>query len=421
MRAVILTLGSRGDVEPYVALGRRMAEAGFDVAVATHTSMHDFVTTQGLAARTIAGDPRQLLNQREGHAWLESAGKPKQLLSGLEEIVTPILEQGFQQCIDACRDAEVILASWIAVVPALAIAQESGKLCIPTYTLPAFPTGAYPSVFLPFEFSLGRFGNRITHVVAKQFYWRSFRHMFEKMRRRGGSFPNLGRRVSTAMTRGPALLGMSPLIVPSAPDDPVKPTGFWVPQAGKTWSPPQALLEFLAAGPPPVCIGFGSMTARDPEQLAGVVRDSIRATGKRAIVLTGWGALAGMEPERDLFVTEQAPHGWLLPRVSLMVHHGGPGTVGACLRAGIPSISVPFFADQRFWGSRLYALGVSPAPIPRSMLTADRLAQRIHRATADPAFAQRAAQLAQQMVREDGEGEAIRVLDRAVNRRIEAA
>ncbi len=414
MRTVILTIGSRGDVEPYVALARRMADAGFDVSVATHRRMHEFVAAQGLTARPVAGDPRELLQQSAGHTWLESAGNPMRLLAGLEPLIEQVLQQGYEDCVEACRDAELILASWLAVVPALAIARDSGARVIPTYTLPAFPTGAYPSVFLPFEFSLGKSGNRLSHYLAKQAYWNMFRRKFDDMRRRGGEFPRLARRVGEAMTRGPALLGMSPSIVPAARGDPVQPTGFWVPNAGETWIPPPELLDFLAAGPPPVCIGFGSMTARAPEQLAAIVRDAVRAAGKRAIVLTGWGAIASIVPERDLFVMEEAPHGWLLPRVSLMVHHGGPGTVGACVRAGIPSITVPFFADQRFWGSRLYALGLSPRPLPRSKLSADRLARLIQEATGDPGFAQRAARVAQHIALEDGAGEAIRVVKKAI-------
>src|SRR5690606_35862025 len=154
-------------------------------------------------------------------------------------------------------------------------------------------------------------------------------------------------------------------------------------QAG--WQPPPALEAFLDAGEPPVYIGFGSMAGRDPEAMTALVVEALALCGRRGLLLTGWGGLhAGAVPE-SIFVLDAAPHSWLFPRMAAVVHHGGAGTTAEGLRAGVPAVVVPFLFDQPFWGARIEALGVGPAPIPRKQLTAARLAGAIHRAVSDAA------------------------------------
>ncbi|MEA2880590.1 MAG: sterol 3beta-glucosyltransferase [Hyphomicrobiales bacterium] len=365
----------------------------------------------------MGGDPQAILQQDDGLAWINSGGNGFHLARGLYSVAEKIFEEAFSNCMELCHDAELIIASRLAVIPGLVIARHTGARCIPAYTLPAHPTEAFPSILMPFDASLGGPGNRYSHIVTEQIYWLLFRSLLKRWRSRmqeRNEVSIAGVCVPHQMIHGPGLLGASPVVVPSEKGDPVKPTGYWVLDNTRGWSPPAALIDFIAAGPPPICIGFGSMRVPAPERLAAIVGAALRENGTRAIVLTGWGALQAVAPDDHIFVLEEAPHAWLLPQMKMMMHHGGAGTTAACLRAGIPSVPVPFFADHMFWARRLCALGVAPAPIPLRQITAAHLASSIKQVSTNPDFAKRAADLAVRLMAEDGPGEAIRIIDQAV-------
>jgi UDP:flavonoid glycosyltransferase YjiC (YdhE family) len=189
-------------------------------------------------------------------------------------------------------------------------------------------------------------------------------------------------------------------------------TGYWWLPAPAAWEPPPALAAFLAAGGRVVSVGFGSMASEDPAFVTELVLGAIRRAGVRAVILSGWGGLATRPQADDVFVADSIPHDWLFPRVTAVVHHGGAGTTGAAIRAGVPAIVVPFGVDQPFWASRVHALGVGPTPIPRRQLTEDRLAAALRLAVTDGAMKARAADLGRAVRAEDGVGEAVRRLAR---------
>jgi sterol 3beta-glucosyltransferase len=209
----------------------------------------------------------------------------------------------------------------------------------------------------------------------------------------------------------PILYGFSRHVLPlTAPNRHV--TGYWTLPAGPGWTPPPALEAFLARGGPVVSIGFGSMASATPETVTALVLGAVRRAGVRAVLLSGWGGLAALPPSDDLFCAEALPHDWLFPRVQAIVHHGGAGTTGAALQAGVPAIVVPFTADQPFWGMRVAALGVGPAPIPRKRLTEQALADALRRTVDDHAMAARAASLGSLIRAEDGVAAAVRHFQR---------
>jgi sterol 3beta-glucosyltransferase len=187
-------------------------------------------------------------------------------------------------------------------------------------------------------------------------------------------------------------------------------TGYWFPDIHTEWCPPSQLEAFLDAGDPPVYVGFGSMAGSHPEQLATVVLEALAKSGQRGLLLTGWGGMHAMSVPDSVFVIDSAPHDWVFPRMAAVVHHGGAGTTAEGLRAGIPSVILPFMMDQPFWGRRVKALGVGPEPIPHKKLTADRLAQAIHAAVTQPAIKRRADWLGEAIRAEDGVGNAVRIV-----------
>lgn len=212
----------------------------------------------------------------------------------------------------------------------------------------------------------------------------------------------------------PMLYGFSPSVIPPPVDwraeDHV--TGYWFLDPPADWTPPPDLLNFLQAGSPPVYVGFGSMGNRDPAETTDLVLQALSKTGQRAILLTGWGGMQKTDLPASVFMVDSIPHAWLLPRVAAVVHHGGAGTTAAGLRAGVPSIVIPFLGDQPFWGRRVHNLGVGPAPIPRSKLTVDRLAQAIQEAVTNTAMRQRAAELGSKIQAEDGIANAVELIQR---------
>jgi UDP:flavonoid glycosyltransferase YjiC (YdhE family) len=158
------------------------------------------------------------------------------------------------------------------------------------------------------------------------------------------------------------LQAYSPHVVPHADDWPtsVHTTGFMFLEEQHSWEPPPALVDFLNSGDQPICIGFGSMIGNNLENITRIVVEAIQMSGRRAVMLSGWAGIGDVELGNNIYRVEAAPHEWLFPRVSTVVHHGGAGSTASSLRAGLPTIIVPHLGDQPFWGQRVYALGVGP-------------------------------------------------------------
>jgi sterol 3beta-glucosyltransferase len=187
-------------------------------------------------------------------------------------------------------------------------------------------------------------------------------------------------------------------------------TGYWFLEPSEQWHPPTDLIQFLDSGPPPVYIGFGSMSNRKPEETADLVLRAIRHTGERAIIFSGWAGLQKADLPDSVLMIDNVPHSWLFSRVRAVVHHGGAGTTAAGLRAGVPSVIVPFHGDQPFWAQRVTSLGVGPAPIARSRLTAESLAKALQTAMNDPLMHQRAVALGASIRAEDGIEKAVAII-----------
>jgi UDP:flavonoid glycosyltransferase YjiC (YdhE family) len=177
------------------------------------------------------------------------------------------------------------------------------------------------------------------------------------------------------------------------------------------WRPPADVLRFLDAGPAPVYIGFGSATDSDAEATSAVILRAVRESGQRALISGGWAELGAREiNDASVLCIGAMPHGWLFDRVSAVVHHGGSGTTGAGVRAGVPALLVPHFAEQPQWARRLHELGVSPKPIDKRKLTAGALAAGLDRMATDHVMRARAADLGARVRAEDGVATAVRLI-----------
>ncbi len=295
-------------------------------------------------------------------------------------------------------------------------AERLGVRCMFAFYLPMYvPTGECPAMLIP-NLRLGRWYNRLTYrFIAQAAWWGTGKYINEW--RKSNDLPR--RRGDRRLRRAdgepiPALHAYSESIIPRPDDWPetATVTGYWFLDHSDDWRPPAELESFLAGGEPPIYFGFGSIFGRDPVRLTQIVLEAVKNTGVRAIIASGWG---GLDPSRfelpsRVLAIDSAPHDWLFPRVAAVVHHGGCGTTAAGLRAGRPTIVCPFFGDQTFWGARINALGVGPAPIPQKKLSVDRLSAAITQVTMDATFRAKADSLGQQIRNEDGVANAVQFI-----------
>ncbi len=404
MRIAIITAGSRGDVQPYVALGRGLAARGHAVTLATHAPFEGFVRRHGLGFRAIAGDPQAMLAGDAGLAWLESAANPVAFVRHFRTLMVPLLEPIFETVHAAVADAEAVIYAPLAF-PALDFAEARGIPALMAGPVPLTATREFPFPISPDWLSLPGDLNWLSHQAVLHVASVGLMAPLNRWRRRLGMqvLPlgglSLGRQAVMS-----AMYGFSPHVLPRPADWPAHAsvTGFWFLDAQADWTPPPDLTAFLAAGEPPVYVGFGSMIGRDPVRLAHNVYEALRLAGRRGIVLSGWAGLGAGDVPDHVKVVHDVPHDWLFPRCAAVVHHGGAGTTAAGLRAGVPSVIAPYFADQPFWGRRVHALGVGPRPVPQQTLTAAGLGAAIQEAVSSEAMQARAAALGRLLRAEDG-------------------
>jgi len=413
MRIVILTVGSQGDVLPYIALGRGLQAAGHEVLIATQAAYQALVRYHGLSSAVVGGDPREVFAGEGGQARLETIRNPLHFtrllarnfhpfISNLRLRIKRLLNDYWQ----VCQGAEAIIFS----PTAKAGYHIAERLNIPCFMAPLQPqsrTRAFPSLLMPAGLRLGASFNWLSHILFEQLFWQLFRQEFNQWRQETLNLPPLGliSPYSRLKKPLPCLYGYSPLVVPKPPDWPpwIYVTGYWLlDSAASGWQPSPQLVDFLADGPPPVYIGFGSMIDRQAESVTRVALEALARCGQRGVLQSGWTGLGEADLPRGVIRIEASPHDWLFPRMAAVVHHGGAGTVAAGLRAGVPSIITPAMADQPFWGQRVAALGVGPKPIPYRRLSVERLAEAIRIATTDRLMRERAEALGRKIRAEDG-------------------
>jgi len=411
----LVTIGSRGDVHPYVALGIGLRNAGHHVRVATHSYFEALIRNHGLEFAPLAGNPRDAVESDVGQAWLATGSNGLAFARRMLQIMRPMMVQAVDNAFVACRDADLVLYSMLGWIGAHHVLEKLGIPGFPAYLQPATPTRAFPPVVAPPHISLGGIHNRLMYAVGEQVFWELFRRTLNPVRREVLDLPPMPLRAPYTEMRKrntPTLYGYSPTLLPRPHDV----TGYWALEHETGWEPPEDLVAFLNAGPPPVYVGFGSMFTRDAERHTRIVVEAITRAGQRGVVLTGWGALSDTDLPNHVFGVKSVPHGWLLPRMSAVVHHCGTGTTGAGLRAGVPTIPVPFFADQPFWSRRLYELGVAARPIPNKRLTVRRLADAIRFVADTESVRERAAVIGERVRSENGVGRAVELVEQYATR-----
>ncbi|MDZ7629772.1 MAG: glycosyltransferase [Gemmatimonadaceae bacterium] len=415
MHLVIVTSGSRGDVQPYLALALRAMRAGHRVTLATHDTFQPWITAHGVAFRSLHGDPKGMLSAPGANAWLSDGSRSGMLRFAREfgREFSSLIDGMLSDLITATADADIIVHG--AVCMAAAQLQElRGIPVMGGWLAPLTPTRAFPAAGLTFRQPLSSWDERrnwLSHRVGEQLLWQPARAAVNRWRDRqlqAAPLPVLGPFEMQRSPEYPICYAYSPAVLPAPPDWPewIAPTGWWYLDE-PSYQPNSTLETFLASGDAPVTIGFGSMTPQDGEWLTRVVLDACDQAECRAILLQGWGSLGSTALPATVHVEREVPHSWLFRRSSAIVHHGGAGTTGAAVRSGAPSLVVPLGFDQQFWGSRLHTLGVAPAPIRRRELTVTSLATALRALRTDTRLRATAAALGDTVRAEDGTGVAL--------------
>ncbi|MEM8600778.1 MAG: glycosyltransferase, partial [Bacteroidota bacterium] len=372
MKVLLTAVGSRGDAQPFVALGHGLALAGHTVTINTHERFRSLAEERGLAFAPLSDAILDFLDSDLGRDAIENSSTPlgwaRTISKSYRAIGTAqrsMVDEAWAAAKAAQPDVIVFhqKAFW---GPAFAEALDA-RVVLATLQPVLAPTPDFPVLDLPsfprWTGPLRRGFNRGTYRLTRRFADWGMRGYLRDWHRTH----NRPQGPTLALPNGaplPVMQAFSPRVVPATWPPYVATTGFWHLADQVDWSPPDDLAAFLDAGPSPVYVGFGSMKGQRGAERARAVSEAVQLAGVRAVLALGWGGLdlADVALPATCFALPTAPHGWLFPRMAAVVHHGGAGTTAAGLRAGCPSVVCPFFGDQPFWGRRVHALGAGPEP-----------------------------------------------------------
>ena len=409
MRIAILTFGSRGDVQPYLALGTALQARGHDVTLAAPENFADWVMSSGLPFVPMRTDVQALLQSPEMRAVI--AGNWFKLRTIWRDTVLPMVRATLDATWEAGRDAEVLIYH-PKIVGASDVAESTGARLVCASPVPMYQTGAFPLITTGRNF--GKWLNRLTWSpmwLSRALYKRTL-NVWRRERLGLGPGPLWAGVGVTPGLKTLRLCAVSEAVVPK-PDDwdaDTHMTGYWFFGEDDDWRPDPELERFLA-GEPPVYVGFGSMVAQDPEQLTREIIHGATEAKIRLLIATGWGGVTNVDVPENVHVISSAPHHALFPRCAAVVHHGGAGTTAAGLRSGRPTLICPHSVDQPFWARRIEALGCGPRGLPIKQLTGARFADRLRALTGTPDYTARAAGIAEQLAQEDGIATAVGLIE----------
>lgn len=413
MRITIFAAGSQGDIQPCFVLGMGLQQAGFEVLLTAPQNFAGFVQGHGLRFHPLRGDVQQIMAGEAGRKFMEKGGaNPIQSILAMRKMLGPIAIQMMEDALEACHDADMFITLAVFAPLGKTIAKIRGIPLMLVEPTPVLPTRNFPAPGWLVQKNLGGALNRFSGFAMLEVIWQWYRPFVNEFRERFGLRKLNGADFHHILVSTPLLSAYSPTVIPHTQDwsNNVHITGYWFLDTYSDWQPSVELKSFLDEGGPPVYVGFGSMSGNSPEHLAKVVLEALMKSGQRGVIATGWGGMSMTNVTKDVFVLDSAPHGWLFPRMSAVVHHGGAGTTAEGLRAGVPAVIVPFTVDQPFWGNRVKALGAGMEPIPAKGLTTDKLAEAIERVTSDPKMRRRAESIGRLIRSEDGVGNAVQVV-----------
>jgi len=401
MRLLVVTYGTEGDTRPLAMLCHGLMQAGHEVMLLAEGGTLESARVLGVPHAALEGDIHDevvaLVSRRND---LGAAAR------GLARMAARHVPAWMRQADAAAGGGDAVLTGGLAAVVGMSVAERHGIPVIGLGMIPLTPTRLFPTPFLP-RLRLPGVLNRWSYSAVNHAVWRTFKWPINEARQA------MGMPARRSLWRDvPMLYGISPSLLPEPADWPADHhvCGQWrAPDLG--WQPDAELQAFLDAGPAPVYLGFGSMAGFDREQVLPALLGALAP--RRVLLSPGWAGLPEMTLPPSVFVVGAVPHEALFPRCAFVIHHGGSGTTHSACRAGVPSLVMPFAADQFFWARRLQELGVAPGALSVKRLDVDSLARAIGFAESPPAR-ERAAMLGQAMAAEDGVAAAVAYVEQMI-------
>ncbi len=414
MRVLICTYGTRGDVQPMVALAKALKAHHHVVAVCAPAGFRALVERHGV---DYAHMDNAVLALSEAVLRAPSRREQRRLFKGFGAIVRSTMDDEWRAAQDLRPD---VVGYHSKALGSHHIAEKLGIAEFLAMPLPLTPTEAFPVPIIP-DPRLGGWFNRSSYrlISVANAIWagasNDFRVRTLGLRARSRWADTMQRSDGTPV---PALYAFSEHVLPRPNDwpDHAHVTGCWFLDERDQWEAPAELRRFLDDGAPPLYVGFGSMGGAQAEARTAAVLKAVSLSRQRAVLASGWGGLNVASSRGDILALHDAPHDWLFPRMNAVVHHGGAGSTMAGLRAGKATVICPFLGDQPFWGTVVHRVGVGPEPLPQKSLTAERLAEAIG-AALDPAVRARAQAVGQRIRDEDGAGRAVALIEKEVGAR----
>ena len=416
MRITMITIGSTGDVRPYIILGRELKARGHDVAICAFSTFEKMVCSEGLRFKPLRGDVKELMGFLMNGA--TGVGFLKQARDGLLNLIDPLLEDMEA----AVEDAEGIIGNYLGQVNQ-SLAEINRVPYIQTQFFPMdanreAPIASAPGQKVGWMWNLASY--RLGHLLVsalEKYYLTEWRAQHGMSKRKLSTVPQYVLHGHVV----PVLYAISPLVMPRPAEwgENIHVTGYWLGKTDLDFTPSPEMQAFLARGEKPVYIGFGSMVNAEMKETLDVVLEAVRISGVRAILSTGWGGVE-VPAREDIFVAEYVPHDWLFQQVSAVVHHGGAGTTAAGILAGCPTLVIPFGGDQPFWAQRVEKLGIGPKSIARDKLTVSRLARALTELTTTQRYRVAVDELAMRLRLEDGVHNAADIVEDELRKWLEA-
>ncbi|KAF8644526.1 hypothetical protein AX16_008402 [Volvariella volvacea WC 439] len=416
---VCLTIGSRGDIQPYIALALGLKKQGHSVTIVTHEEYKEWIEGHGIGHRHAGGDPAALMKLSVDHKMFS----PEFFKQSLTKF-RPWLDRLLIEAWDGCRDADVLLESPSAMA-GVHIAEALGIPYFRTFTMPWTKTSEFPHPFLSPPVDAPRF-NSASYILFNNVLWAATSKQINKWRKRKLKLPPTTMD-HLAQLKIIYIYNFSSAVVPKPLDwgDTITISGYWfLDEPELSWTPPPDLLDFIQQArkddKPLVYIGFGSITVPRPHRMASRLFSAVQKSGVRAIMTKGWSSRLSREKEPEpevppeCYLLDKVPHDWLFSQIDATLHHGGAGTTGASLRAGLPTIIKPWFGDQYFWASRVQKLG---AGIRLSSLRSSEVSDALVKVTSDPLIKQKAASVGEKIRAEDGVHTAIYTIPQSTAKR----
>ena len=418
MKIAITTVGTRGDLQPYIALGLGLKEAGHEVLIVSSKNEEAFVKNYGLAFFSLNVDIQKLMDGDEVQEMSKGNNPLKFILSHLKgsKKLKQLMVDTQAEIWTACQFADIIIFH-PGMPIGFFIAQENKRISVMANPFPVIATSDYPAILFYTSPRLGKLFNKITHKIFEKLFWSlsksavvEFWNKSVKTKMNFSLSPTR-QQIDSGM---PVINGYSNLFFHHSKhwDNNIHTTGNWFIDNEPNFIPPTVLTNFIDNGEQPIYIGFGSM--KDIESFKttlNIIKEALDQTKQRAVVGLGWSKLSYNESiPSNIFLIESIPHSWLFPKMKIVIHHGGAGTTATGLRVGKPTIIIPHNADQPAWGQRIFELGVGSKPIKKTKLTADNLASAILFAQ-QPNIISKADKLGQELRKENGVKNAVKIIN----------